>query len=502
MNFSKLSGFIRRPQEHSLKLQSMRAAFFSIVGRGGGHFLRMVGSLVLTRLLFPEAFGLMATASVVLAMVQLFSDTGVRTAIIQNPRGGEPEFLYTAFFISIIRGFLLCIIICGLAVPLSRYYRQPELAWLLLVMAINPLLVSFENPAVSLFIKKFRVERQVLFELAIQALGLVTSVLLAFILGSVYALAWGSVLSSLYRVAGSYYIDPFRPRLIWDREAGRELVGFGKFIFLNTMITWATMNIDVLLIGKLLGMEQLGFYNLGKNFGDLVPLFGLQIISQAYMPALSSVAHDLPRIMRIYRRFAAFSVALAAPAALLLAFFAPDIIRLLYDPRYASAAVPMFWLSGAVLFRLTSIVTGTTFITVGRPGLETISMAAGLAAMAVFIPAGIALGGLSGAAVGAASAVVVTAAAESLILRMALRCDLAVVLRPWVQSLAAMALISGLFLILKPILAGTALYNLPFMLVMAAAGVLVSGGIYVLFEGWHPFQDTALRKEAPKGAPA
>jgi len=254
MNISKLSGFIRRPQEHSLKLQSMRAAFFSIVGRGGGHFLRMVGSLILTRLLFPEAFGLMATASVVLAMVQLFSDTGVRTAIIQNPRGGEPAFLYTAFFISIVRGLLLCLIICGLARPLALYYRQPELTWLLLVMALNPLLVSFENPAVNLFIKKFRVERQVFFELSIQALGLVTSVLLAFMLGSVYALAWGSVLSALYRVAGSYYIDPFRPRFVWNHDAGRELVGFGKFIFLNTMITWAAMNLDVLLIGKLLGM--------------------------------------------------------------------------------------------------------------------------------------------------------------------------------------------------------------------------------------------------------
>jgi len=219
------------------------------------------------------------------------------------------------------------------------------------------------------------------------------------------------------------------------------------------------------------------------------------------MPAVSSVLHDLPRVMRIYRRFAAFSVALAAPAALLLAFFAPDIIGLLYDPRYANACIPMFWLSGAVLFRLTSIVTGTTFITVGRPGLETISMAAGLAAMALFIPAGIALGGLSGAAAGAASAVVMTAAAESLLLRIALKCELTTVLRPWVQALCVMALISGLFRVLRPVLSGTALHNIPFMLVMAATGALASAGIYVLFEGRHPFQDRALKEEAATGAP-
>ena len=499
MNTSKLFDFIRNPQDHSLKLQSMRSAFYSIVGRGGGHFLRMAGSLVLTRLLFPEAFGLMATASVVLAMVQLFSDTGVRTSIIQNPRGGEPQFLNTAFIISIARGFLLTLIICAIAVPLSLYYEKPELRMLLVVLSFNPLLVSFENPAMSLFVKKFRIERQVFFEIAIQALGLITSVALAWMLRSVYALAWGAVLSSLFRVAGSYYMHPFRPALAWDREAGRELFGFGKFIFLNTMITWATMNIDVLLIGKLLNMDQLGLYNLGKNFADLVPTFGLQIIGQAFFPAISSIAHDLPRIMRVYRRFAAFAMAVAVPAGLVLAFFSGDIMRILYDARYFSASIPMFWLCAAVTFRLIIIITGTTFIAAGRPGLETIAMSAGLAAMAVFIPLGIRLGGLQGAAIGAACSIAVTAIAESLCLWLAMKCAPAVTLRPWLQALLATIAVGGLYFLLRPVLSSAAFYNIPFMVIMSAAGLLASAGIYVLFEGLHPFRDEASRTDARAG---
>lgn len=499
MNPAKLLNFIRNPQDHSLKLQSMRSAFYSIVGRGGGHFLRMAGSLILTRLLFPEAFGLMATASVVLAMVQLFSDTGVRLSIIQNPRGGEPEFLNTAFIISIARGFLLALIICAIAVPLSLYYDNPALRLLLLVMALNPLLVSFENPAMCLFIKKFRVERQVFFEIIIQALGLITSVVLAWILRSVYALAWGAVLASLYRVAGSYCMHPFRPALVWDRAAGCELFSFGKFIFLNTMITWATMNIDVLLIGKKLDMDQLGLYNLGKNFADLVPTFGLQIISQAFFPAISSIAHDLPRIMRVYRRFAAFAMAVAVPAGLVLAFFSADIIRILYDARYFSASIPMFWLCVAVAFRLISIITGTTFIAAGRPGLETIAMATGLVAMTIFIPLGIRLDGLQGAAIGAAGAIAVTAAAESLCLWLALKSSPAVALRPWLQALLTAAAVGGLYLLLKDSLSSAALYNIPFMMIMAAAGLLASTGIYVLFEGLHPFNDKAERTNVTQG---
>jgi len=491
MNLSKLLDFIRTPQDHSLKLQSMRSAFYSLVGRGGGHFLRMLGSLVLTRLLFPEAFGLMATASVILAMVQLFSDTGVRTSIIQNPRGGEPQFLNTAFIISVGRGVLLGRIICALAVPLALYYDKPELRLLLVVMALNPLIVSFENPAMSLFIKKFRVERQVVFEIGIQALGLITSVVLAWLLRSVYALAWGAVLSSLYRVAGSYRMHPFRPRLSWDSDAGRELFSFGKFIFLNTMITWAAMNTDLVLIGKMLSMEQLGFYNLGKNFADLAPTFALQIIGQAFFPAISSIAHDVPRIMRVYRRFAALAMAVAVPAGMLLALFSADIIGLLYDARYVAAAIPMYWLCLAVVFRIMSIITGTTFIAAGRPGLETIAMSAGLAAMAVCIPAGILLNGLQGAAIGAAAALAVTAAAESLLLWRALHCSPKLALRPWLQALLCAGVVGLLYYMLKPALDGTWLYNLPFMALMGIIALGVSGGIYILFEGTRPFKDQA-----------
>ncbi len=493
MSVSKLIGFIRHPQDHSLKLQSMRSALYSIAGRGGSHLLRMAGSLVLTRLLFPEAFGLMATVTVVLAMVQLFSDMGVRTSIIQNPRGGEPAFLSTAFILSTGRGALLAMFICAIAAPLSMYYGQPGLRGLLVVMALNPLIVSFENPAMSLFIKNFRVERQVAFEIAVQALGLAATVALAWTLRSAYALAWGAVLSSAVRVAWSYSMHPFRPSLTWDTEAGRELFGYGKFIFLNTMITWAAMNVDVLLIGKQLDMERLGLYNLGKNFADLMPTFGLQIIGQSFFPAISSIAHDRPRIMRVYRRFAAFSIAVAAPAGVLLAAFSGDIMGMLYDTRYAAAAVPMLWLCLAVPLRLLSIIAGTTLLAAGRPGLETVSMIAGLAAMAAGIPAGIALGGLQGAAIGVAAATCVTAAAESACLWLGLKCSPWVTLRPWLQGLVSCGAAAGAYHLLRPALDGGSWHNLVFMTAAAAAGLAASGAVYVLFEGLHPFRDKAPR---------
>ena len=72
-----------KPEQKSLKIQSIRAAGWTVVGKVLGRSLSLISSLILTRILFPKAFGLMATAIVAVTMVKLFSDTGVNVAIIQ-----------------------------------------------------------------------------------------------------------------------------------------------------------------------------------------------------------------------------------------------------------------------------------------------------------------------------------------------------------------------------------------------------------------------------------
>jgi O-antigen/teichoic acid export membrane protein len=478
-----------KPEEYSLKIKSIRAGIWSVLGKGGSYFLRMVGSLILTRLLFPEAFGLMATATIVLTIIELFSYTGVQTAIVQNPRGGEPGFLNTAWIITIIRGFVIFAAVLLLASPIARFYGEPQLKGLISILAFNTLIFGFENPAIYLAVKRFRVEKQILLELVTQVLGLASSIVLAAILRSVYALAIGSVLSTVYMVIGTYIVDKYRPRLEWDREAGRELFHFGKFIFLNTMITWAAMNADIILIGKILKMKILGLYKLGENFGDMVPQFIEQVVAQSYFPAISEVQEDRERVFRIYRRSVSFVIALAVPASVILAIFSYDIIRLLYDPRYQLAYVSMLCLCFSAVFKTISTITGTTFIAMGKPKFETISMTIGFVFIVVFVLIGSRLGGLWGASIAMFSAYTLLAVVESIIMGISLKFPLGVILRPWAQAISVSLAIGGIFYLLRPWLASEKYYSIPFMAVMGLVGIGISVGIYFLLEGGNPFKD-------------
>ncbi len=489
---SSLLDLILRPQAHSLKLQSIRAALWSLMEKGGSQALRMIGSLVLTRILYPEAFGIMATAQIVIVMIQLFTDVGIRISIIQNPKGAEPEFLDTAWVICCLRGAVLAAVVLLMAWPLAVVYEQPQIFGILALMSLSPLILGMENPALSVTIKQFRVEKKVSLEIWSQTLGLASTIVLAWLMRSVYALAIGVVLSSAYKAGGSFVVTPYRPRVAFHREYAREILHFGKYIFVNTLISFLAMNADILLIGKVLHMENLGYYTLGRNIGTLIWLVCFQIFVQSYLPAVSSVNQDPPRVVRMYERFSVMILALTVPASMILALFSHDIIALLYDPRYQDACISMFWFSVSGILLILNAVNSNTFIAMDRLRYETISMGISLVLVLALVPLGAVHYGLAGAAAGMFTAIVVVALAQTVFLRAGLGFPVSSLLRPWCQIAGTCGVIACMYYVLRPVLSSTRFFNIPFLVVLGMGGLASSLALFYVLQGPHPFRDRPL----------
>ena len=456
----------------SLSSKSFKAAAWSLVGRGGGELLKLVSSLILTRLLFPEAFGLMGTAISVMIMVQLFTDTGTRLSIIQNPRGGEPEFLNTAWMIAIMRGVGLGVIMAAISWPVALFFNKPNLAPILMLLAVTPLISGLENPAMALVIRNMKGQRQVLYDLLPQVGGFICTVSLAWIFRSVWALAVGALFVSLMKLAASYLIEPYRPRLTWDAESGRALVNFGKFVLLNTMISWAATNLDRFVIGKMLGMDTLGIYTIGLNLGIAVELFFNQILGNSYFPALSQVLSDRPRRVRVFMRSLVALMALAAPLLVTLALFSNEVIAILYDTRYATAGAVLFWISMRGLVRIISVISGPTFFAFGAPRCETIAMGYSLAALVLLLPAGIHLYGMTGALIAILASCTVGTLVECHYIVRHLEFPVVSLTVPIAQA-AAVTLVSFTgHAVLRPFLDAPKWGAIPFMLaILALAGI-------------------------------
>src|SRR5258706_9299249 len=105
-----------------LQRRVVSGSVWTIAGYGAGQVLRLAGNLVLARLLYPEAFGLMALVSVFLQGLAMFSDIGIGPSIIQSRRGDELAFLNTAWTIQVVRGIVLWVVSMAGAAPFAAWY--------------------------------------------------------------------------------------------------------------------------------------------------------------------------------------------------------------------------------------------------------------------------------------------------------------------------------------------------------------------------------------------
>ena len=90
----------------SLKIRALKGGAWTIAGMGASHFFRLVSNLIMTRLLAPEAFGLMALANTLQIWLTMFSDLGMHGSIMRSKSGLLPDFLSTAFCLQIARNTL------------------------------------------------------------------------------------------------------------------------------------------------------------------------------------------------------------------------------------------------------------------------------------------------------------------------------------------------------------------------------------------------------------
>ena len=302
--------------------------------------LRLASNLVLTRLLFPEAFGLMALVSVVLVGLQMFSDTGVGPAISRSPHGDEPGFLDTAWSINVIRGGLLWLLTCALAWPLAALWEAPDLTRLLPVAGVTLLISSFNPTRIDTANRHLMLGRLTVLDLAAQVTGIAAMVVLAFAMQSVWALVIGAIIGSFAKLALTWAGLPGPAnRFRWEGAAATELVHFGKWIFLSTVCGFLLSQGDKAILGSYLTLEDLGIYNIGFFLAAFPALLASAVVGRVMIPLYraraeqSGGARDAARLGRMrWGLTAGILLALAV-----LALVGGPLVRLLYDDRYLAA---------------------------------------------------------------------------------------------------------------------------------------------------------------------
>ncbi|MGE3532907.1 MAG: oligosaccharide flippase family protein [Steroidobacteraceae bacterium] len=334
----------------TLKKRVLRAGAWSLAGHGLGMIIRLGGNLVMTRLLVPDMFGVMAIATMVILTLGMLSDVGLHQNIIQSPRGDDPTFLDTAWVVQIIRGLLLWLIAFLLSValylanfagiiPAGTVYAVPELPFVIIVVSFSAVISGFRSTKWATAQRRFDQKRMVQITLIGQGIGLVVMIIFGTFSRTIWALAAGGLIASLTTTALTHaWMNGHSNRFRWDKKAFMEIRNFGKWIFLSSAVTVLASNGDRLLLGGFVDPHVLGLYVIAAFIiGSIQDGLG-NLFTSVSFPALSEVARNNPsRLQEIYYR-------LRIPSDLLLLFISGSlfaagqfVIDLLYDQRYSEA---------------------------------------------------------------------------------------------------------------------------------------------------------------------
>ena len=323
----------------SLKARVIRSTLLTLAGFGGGQFIRLLSNLILTRLLFPEAFGLMALVMVFLMGLGQLSDVGVTPAILQSKRGDDRDFLDTAWTIQVLRGGGLWLVACVAAWPMAAIYNEPQLLYILPVSALTLLITGFRPTRMATANRHLMLGRVTVIDLSVQIIGVAVAILVAWQTGSVWALVISGVAGALAElVLNSAFLPGERNRFRWEKPAAQELINFGKWVFLATVCGFVFTQADKILIGKWLPLDVFGVYNIGFFLASFPMLLGGMVTQKILIPIYRETPPKQSRENFLKLRKMRFAVTgFLMTIVALFACIGVWLIDLLYDPRYAAA---------------------------------------------------------------------------------------------------------------------------------------------------------------------
>ncbi len=386
------------PASRSLKQRVLTASAWSMAGYGTALVLRLLGNLIIARLLSPEVFGIMAVATSIQLVIALTGDIGLRQAVIRSPNIRDPRFLNTAWTVQILRGlsiWTLCVLAAGGlylldragAVAANSVYGNEILPPVIAVISFAIVIDSFQSMKVMTMGRSLSLGRLTIIELIQMVIGLCVAIGLAWSTRSIWSFVASSLVGSILNtLIGHLWLPGGRDRIGWDRSALKELMQFGKWASISSFVGVIASNGNRLLLGAWLTPTSLGQFSIASNLSSVIDGVGGRLFGAVSLPALSEIVHDQPHRLRevFYRMRRGADAAYIGSAGFLFAC-GNAIVGLLYDARYAPAGPMLQLLSFSLLFSRYGIVQDV-YIALGKANYLTAINTTKLISLFVIVP--------------------------------------------------------------------------------------------------------------------
>ena len=376
-----------RPDAGEILRKTARGAGWVVGWRMSRRLLGLVSTIILTRLLLPADFGLVALATGLAGALEAVSNLGVEDALVRSPVVNR-ELLDTGFTLNLLRCALMAIVVAVAAVPAARFFNDPRLTPILLALAALTLVDGLENIGTVTFRRDIAFNKEFLLLTLPRLAGTVTAVSAALLTRSYWALVAGIAVTRVAGVVASYRMHPYRPAL--TLRAWRELAGFSAWVWALGFTRAIRDRLDQMMVGKLFGDRDVGVLTVSWELAHLPTSEIAGPLARASFSGFSAAYHAGADTGGIYLRVVASVWMFVLPAAVGVSAVAGLLVRVLLGQNWNGIG-PIVGLAALLCVSAGYGPSATTLLAAtGRMGIQFPITLAGtvlrLALLLAFVP--------------------------------------------------------------------------------------------------------------------
>lgn len=332
-------------------------------------FKKMIGfitQIILAKILVPADFGLLAIGLLVISSMEIFSNLGLGSTLIYRKDDSHYTAANTAFILLPLVAFILFLIAYFSASYVALFFNNEAVKPIIQVLALMFVISSFGTVPSTLIEKELEFKKKILPE-TVPILGYACTALWLAINGyGIWSLVYGQIVSTVLAVGLIWFVSDWRPTFTFDLNTARVLFSYGKHFMGASIVIFLISNIDNAVVGRVLGMEALGFYTIAYTISNLPATQLTYLVGRVMFPTYSKLQDDRIALKSAYLRTLKYVSILSIPAAFGMFIIAFDFVGVVLGSKWLPAVPALQILCIYGLLRSIAATTGSIFQSIGR----------------------------------------------------------------------------------------------------------------------------------------
>jgi O-antigen/teichoic acid export membrane protein len=354
------------PPRQKLSTQAVQSTFWAYISFLSGKALVFVSTIILARLLVPEQFGMMGYCLIAIQYLDALNGLGVDAAVISR-RDKVAEAANAAFVISLISGVVMFAVAWLTAPRIAVFFDEPEVTQLFRVIAIVLPFSAVGSVPMAMLQRALRFKAKFIPDVGRSIAKGGISIVLAWQGFGVWSLVYGQIAGEIIATIAVVVVARWRPTRVFDRQVTREVLRFGIHIILVGITGALVINVDYLLVGRILGAAALGYYTLAYRIPELVIRNTNFVIGKVAFPLLAQVQSDDSDLRRVYGALLRYVSLFTIPAGVGMALIAPLFIDTFYTGKWEPAVAVMQLIAISLAISSIGHLPGIIYKSINRP---------------------------------------------------------------------------------------------------------------------------------------